>query len=48
MGMILEIMLDIIITAVFLRSTQNIVTGNEHDRIIEAFYILKVTQGRNK
>ena len=48
MGRIPEIMLDIIKTAVFLRSTQNIVTGNEHDRIIGAFCILKSKQGINK
>ena len=45
MGMIPEIMLDIMKTAVFLRRTQNIVTENEHGRIIGAFYILKAKQG---
>ena len=48
MGSIPDIVLDIMKTAAFLRQTQNIVTENEHERIIGASYSLKAKQGINK
>ena len=48
MGRIPEIIFDIMKTAAFLRQTQNIVTENEHERIIGASYSLKAKQGINK
>ena len=47
MGMVPEIMLDITKTGAFLHEIQNIVSGNEHNKKIEANYTLTAKQGTN-